>query len=129
RKGDAQAARRSDRADVTPGDTQGVGRRGCSLEDQRPPHQRPRIVSAPSGCDQGQRSGVTGNGSDDERRRRVLVVDDEPLIGQVLLRILRSDYDVSVPKSSTEALARILGGERYDVILCDLLMPRLTGME
>ena len=28
-----------------------------------------------------------------------------------------------------EALERILAGTRYDVILCDLMMPQMTGME
>lgn len=31
--------------------------------------------------------------------------------------------------SADEALRLIEGGERYDVILCDLMMPVMTGME
>lgn len=31
--------------------------------------------------------------------------------------------------SAMRALALISGGERYDVILCDLMMPEMTGMD
>jgi CheY-like chemotaxis protein len=30
---------------------------------------------------------------------------------------------------SAEALALVLGGERFDVILCDLMMPEMSGMD
>jgi two-component system NtrC family sensor kinase len=34
-----------------------------------------------------------------------------------------------VVQSGKEAVARIAAGERYDVVLCDLLMPEMTGMD
>ena len=61
-------------------------------------------------------------------RARILVVDDEPLIVDALKRTL-AHHDVEVSTGAREALDRILAGERYDVILCDLLMPGMTGME
>jgi len=59
----------------------------------------------------------------------VLVIDDEPLMGPAIRRILAHEHDVSVNAAAREALTAIEGGERYDVILCDLMMPQMTGME
>jgi signal transduction histidine kinase len=63
------------------------------------------------------------------RRGRVLVVDDEPMILRAVHRILSVDHDVLIVDHAAEALDRINAGERFDVILCDLMMPRITGME
>lgn len=63
------------------------------------------------------------------RRGRVLVVDDESLIANGLARVLGSEHDVTCLTSSREALARCEAGERFDVILCDLMMPELSGMD
>ena len=43
-------------------------------------------------------------------------------------RTLRQ-HDVQVCSSGAEALARLGGGERFDVIFCDLMMPEMSGME
>ncbi|TMB29249.1 MAG: response regulator, partial [Deltaproteobacteria bacterium] len=61
-------------------------------------------------------------------RGRVLVVDDEPMVGSSIRRLLGRDHDVVVVQSGKDAVAKIAAGERYDVILCDLLMPEMTGM-
>jgi PAS domain S-box-containing protein len=61
-------------------------------------------------------------------RARILVVDDEPLITATLHRAL-AHHDVEVVTGAEGALQRVLGGRRFDVILCDLLMPGMTGME
>jgi PAS domain S-box-containing protein len=63
------------------------------------------------------------------RRGRILVIDDEQMVGMAVRRLLVRDHDVEVLTSSEEALARLSGGERFDVILCDLMMPTMTGME
>jgi PAS domain S-box-containing protein len=60
---------------------------------------------------------------------RVLVIDDEPFICSVMRRALRSDFDVVAIQSAREGLKRIVAGEHFDVILCDLMMPDMTGME
>jgi signal transduction histidine kinase len=62
------------------------------------------------------------------RRARVLVVDDEPLVAAALRRML-SGYDVVTVSSGHEALDRVAGGERFDVLVCDVLMPEMTGPE
>ncbi len=59
---------------------------------------------------------------------RILVVDDEPMITDLMQRILAAEHEVEVFGSAREALARIAEGERFDVIFCDLMMPVMTGM-
>jgi signal transduction histidine kinase len=64
-----------------------------------------------------------------KRRGRILVVDDEPMISKVVQRALSPDHDVTTISNAEEVLRRIVAGERFDVILCDLLMPQMTGMD
>jgi signal transduction histidine kinase/ActR/RegA family two-component response regulator len=58
----------------------------------------------------------------------ILIVDDEPFIGRALSRHLRA-HAVTIARSGAEALALIEGGARYDLILCDMMMPELSGMD
>jgi PAS domain S-box-containing protein len=60
---------------------------------------------------------------------RLLIVDDEPMILGALRRSFSSDYHVTCVGDGRRALERIRAGERYDVILCDLMMPEITGMD
>jgi PAS domain S-box-containing protein len=63
------------------------------------------------------------------RRGRVAVVDDEPGVRRAVGRALAAAHEV-VPFASARALAdRIAMGERFDAILCDMMMPDMTGME
>ncbi len=62
------------------------------------------------------------------RRGRVLVIDDEAIVTRAIARSLEREHDVSVSASGGEALGRLGSGERFDVILCDLMMPQMTGM-
>ncbi len=59
----------------------------------------------------------------------MLVVDDEEMIGHLLQRALGTEHDVVVETSGRKAIARIAAGERFDVVLCDLMMPEVTGIE
>lgn len=62
-------------------------------------------------------------------RLRVLVIDDEPLLLKSFERLLGREHAVTVSSTATEALDHIRRGERYDVIVCDLMMPRVSGMD
>jgi PAS domain S-box-containing protein len=62
-------------------------------------------------------------------RARILVVDDEPLVATAIERFLAPRHDVSRFTSAAEALGLLDAGERFDVILCDLMMPDVTGMD
>jgi CheY-like chemotaxis protein len=57
-----------------------------------------------------------------------LILDDDPLVGEAMRRMLDGD-DVTLLRSAGEALRGISAGERYDVILCDLMMPEMSGMQ
>jgi CheY-like chemotaxis protein len=59
----------------------------------------------------------------------ILVVDDEPLVGRLVERALNRTHQVTVLFGAREALARLTAGERFDLVLCDLMMPELTGMD
>jgi CheY-like chemotaxis protein len=61
-------------------------------------------------------------------RARVLVVDDEPIMGKVLERILAEEHDVTVATNGAQALSLIEQRE-IDVILCDVMMPGMNGDE
>src|SRR5205823_5136247 len=61
-------------------------------------------------------------------RGRVLVVDDEQMIVDMLARVLGPTHDVSTHTDGGAAIARIREGARFDVILCDLMMPAMSGM-
>jgi PAS domain S-box-containing protein len=63
------------------------------------------------------------------RRCRILVVDDEPMIGKVIQRVLEREHDVEVATHAREALATVASGTAFDLILCDLMMPEMTGMD
>jgi CheY-like chemotaxis protein len=63
------------------------------------------------------------------RRGRVLVVDDEVAVSIALGRALGREHDVVGLTDPHEAIRRLRGGERFDVILCDLMMPTATGMD
>lgn len=65
-----------------------------------------------------------------ESRRRLLVVDDEQAVLNVIERLVRAEHhDVVSCRRAADALERIRSGERFDAILCDVMMPEMTGIE
>jgi CheY-like chemotaxis protein len=63
------------------------------------------------------------------RRGRILAVDDEQLVLNALRRTLGSEHDVTVFTKPQEALEWLEQGHPWDLILCDLMMPEMTGMD
>jgi CheY-like chemotaxis protein len=63
------------------------------------------------------------------QRARVLVVDDEPRHGSAIARILDPAHEVTAVYTARDAILRLERGERYDVILCDVLMPQMSGYD
>ncbi|HUB06561.1 MAG TPA: ATP-binding protein [Myxococcales bacterium] len=61
--------------------------------------------------------------------RRVLVVDDEVNVGAAIRRALSAHHEVVATTSAREALASLLRGEVFDLVLCDVMMPEMTGEE
>lgn len=58
----------------------------------------------------------------------VLVVDDEPAIGAAVRRVL-GGHNVTLVTSGQEALDLLATGAQFHVVLSDLMMPRISGME
>ncbi len=71
------------------------------------------------------------NGHDLTGRGRILLVDDEPYLIDLGRRLLtRLGYEVEAVQSGQQAIDRIRADpERFDAVLTDLTMPRMTGLE
>jgi CheY-like chemotaxis protein len=62
-------------------------------------------------------------------KKRILAIDDEPIISRVSLRVLKADgFDVDVAGNGLAAKA-LAGKVEYDLYLCDIRMPEMNGME
>jgi CheY-like chemotaxis protein len=59
---------------------------------------------------------------------RVLVIDDERIVLQAMRRTLR-EHDVVCVENVAEALQLLERGDSFDVIVCDLAMPQMTGID
>lgn len=93
----------------------------------RPPAREPRTPGVPP--ESGAEAEARGE-STVPVRGRVLVVDDDALVSGAIRRTLSRENDVEVLVSARQALAQLTGPElRYDVVLCDLMMPEMTGMD
>jgi PAS domain S-box-containing protein len=64
-----------------------------------------------------------------ERHGRILVLDDEPLVCAAVKRSLEPDHEVVTVCDPHAAVERLAAGEDFDLVLCDLLMPRMSGIE
>jgi CheY-like chemotaxis protein len=62
-------------------------------------------------------------------RGNILVIDDEPLVGRLVERALGRGHRVTAVTTGREGLDLLAAGERFHLILCDLMMPEITGMD
>ena len=62
---------------------------------------------------------------------RVLIIDDEPLARTALANILARRNDVEVFHSAGDAIEALekMGQQSYDVLLLDINMPEVSGIE
>jgi CheY-like chemotaxis protein len=61
-------------------------------------------------------------------RPALLVVDDEPDIVDMIEELVTDEFRVSAASSGHEALARIEEEGAFDVVLCDMVMPKMSGL-
>jgi PAS domain S-box-containing protein len=61
-------------------------------------------------------------------RGRILIIDDEPSIRRTMVRMLRQHETVQVA-SGLEAKRLLEQDQDFDLILCDMMMPDLSGMD
>lgn len=63
-------------------------------------------------------------------RRRVLVADDEPHIGRIIkMKLEQGPFDVTLVFDGREAVEALSGEDRYDLVLLDLMMPFMSGLD
>ncbi len=65
--------------------------------------------------------------SPNERKNTILVVDDNPEITSFIKDCLQNEYQVDTALSATNAWT-LLGGEGYDLIISDIMMPDVDGI-
>lgn len=62
------------------------------------------------------------------RRQRILIVEDVKLNAQILVNVLKDEYDLRVANNGVEALAMVRE-QMPDLILLDIIMPEMDGYE
>ena len=61
--------------------------------------------------------------------KKILIVDDEPAIIEILSsRLKATGYEICTARDGVEAIAKVKS-EKPDLIIMDVLMPRMTGFE
>jgi len=63
-----------------------------------------------------------------KNRVSIMVIDDDPLMCEVLAAMLSPNYEVAAFTSPRAGLAVLLEG-KVDLILCDVMMPELSGVD
>ncbi|HTV21627.1 MAG TPA: response regulator [Polyangiaceae bacterium] len=63
------------------------------------------------------------------RLHRILVVEDEEAVAEGLRLLLEQEYAVDLASSGQQALELLLGSVPFDAVLCDLMMPGMSGIE
>ena len=64
-----------------------------------------------------------------DNKHKLLFIEDEPFIGELYMRALvKADYAVELIKDGEAAFQQAKTGD-YDIILLDLMLPNLLGME
>lgn len=86
-------------------------------------------LTLPSRPDEGRKDSLIQHVSIAEpKKARILIVDDEPMIVSAIRRIL-SEYELVCRDRATKALDVVRSGEIFDLILSDVMMPEMTGIE
>jgi PAS domain S-box-containing protein len=75
------------------------------------------------------RKSVPADAKAPHKRGRILVIDDEEAMGLLLEHGLGKEHATTSITSPLDALDQLRAGERFDAILCDVMMPELSGPE
>jgi CheY-like chemotaxis protein len=71
--------------------------------------------------------GAPGESSAHQESAKILVVDNEAPIFDVVVRVLGDAHKITHFSDGATACDAVRGGERFDVIVCDVLMPGMDG--
>ena len=61
--------------------------------------------------------------------KKILIVDDKPSMSQLMVRFLQSTYDITTKENGLQAISWLQSGNIPDIILTDLQMPVMDGIE
>jgi CheY-like chemotaxis protein len=62
-------------------------------------------------------------------RVTILIVDDDALVADALSTVLDDHYDTTVVSSAEQALELVGGGASYDLVLCDIGLQGMSGID
>lgn len=86
-------------------------------------------MSAADAAPSSARTGLSSSGPPPARRGTILVLDDDELVARTIKRLLREQHNVVTERDPETAVARLVAGERFDVVLCELRLPKLSGIQ
>jgi DNA-binding response OmpR family regulator len=62
-------------------------------------------------------------------KKRILVVEDDQQVRRLVQVALRMNYEVETAENGSEALARVVRPPPLDLVICDVMMPQLSGFD
>lgn len=66
----------------------------------------------------------------EKKNLKILLIDDDRfLLDMYILKFKKSGLDIDTASNGTNALEKIRSGEKYDIILSDIIMPGMDGLE
>ena len=61
---------------------------------------------------------------------KILIVDEDPNIREVISVLLSSEgYDVEAAENGAQAIEKVFSGNHYDIVVLDIMMPDMDGIE
>jgi len=63
------------------------------------------------------------------RQKQIWILDDDAILVEVLQDMLNDSYDIRALTDSEKVIPLLEQGLRFDALLCDLMMPKMSGIE